>query len=502
MFSVVLFLRQKQSQYDLNILEDTVETQMDSFRKFLAKQAMNVGNIAGMWKIALPPLEKLAYKIMIEKGDRIKNGSLYQREDKFYMVFNVLRAAFKAYDNSSPTFRSRITNIFIKEFLGPGPKHQGVKQEFKEKYGVYPPGFVTISPEGTCNLKCKNCYASSINSKLEHLSSTSFTKILYEKYEKWGSWFTVISGGEPFMWQDNGLDLIDIAAQHPEQIFMVYTNGTLIDKRKAERIASVGNILPAVSVEGFQKETDKRRGEGTFKRILEAFENMREKGVPFGISITANNDNVDVLFSDDFFEFYFEKQCAVFEWIFQYMPIGRGVDVADQLSPEKRRDIWFREQELIREKRLVIADFWNSGSLSSGCIAAGREDGYLYIDWKGNVYPCVFVPYFKDNINKLYSEQKLLTDALFSDLFEGIRDWQLSYSFRKPPKIRGNEIRPCFMRDHHEHAHNLFIKTHAFAGNESAEICLNDCSYIDAMKKYGDKLSQLLDPIWEEKYRI
>jgi len=477
-----------------------METQMDSFRMFLAKQAIKMGNIAGIWKIALPPLEKVAYKIMIEKGDRIKNGSYYQREDKYYMVFNVLRAAFKAYDSSSPAFRKRITGIFIKEFLG--PTQQSVKQEFKEKYGVYPPGFITISPEGRCNLKCKNCYASSIGSNLEKMDSTTFTRILHEKYEKWGSWFTVISGGEPFMWQDNGIDLIDIAAQHPEQIFMVYTNGTLIDKVRAQRIASVGNLLPAVSVEGFKNETDNRRGEGTYRRILDAFENMRQEGVPFGISITANNNNVDVLFSDEFIDFYFDKQGAVFEWIFQYMPIGRGADVAGQLSPEKRREIWFREQEFIRQKRLVVADFWNSGSLSSGCIAGGREDGYLYIDWKGNVYPCVFVPYWKDNVGKLLSEQRSLTDALFSDLFRGIREWQLSYSFRKPPEIRGNEIRPCFMRDHHEQAHNLFVETGALPGNQSAEICLNDCSYLNAMKEYDLELSRLLDPIWEEKYRL
>jgi len=61
----------------------------------------------------------------------------------------------------------------------------------------------------------------------------------------------------------------------------MYTNGTLIDKKMAKRMADLGNVVPQVSVEGFEKETDARRGKGVFKKILRAFENMREAGVPF-----------------------------------------------------------------------------------------------------------------------------------------------------------------------------------------------------------------------------
>ena len=38
----------------------------------------------------------------------------------------------------------------------------------------------------------------------------------------------------------------------------MYTNGTLIDEKMAQRMAEVGNITPAISVEGFEKKTDER----------------------------------------------------------------------------------------------------------------------------------------------------------------------------------------------------------------------------------------------------
>ncbi len=476
-----------------------LQTQTETFRGFLAKQVFRLGSIAGAWKIALPPIEMIAHRLIIENGDLEKNGSRSQREDKCFMLFNVLRAAFKAYDRGSPVFREKIINLFLNQFLG--SSQENVKDEFFKKYGVRPPGFMTISPGGTCNLKCKNCYASSINEKMPQLNAEVFNKILKEKYEKWGSWFTVVSGGEPFMWNDNGTDLIDIAEQNPNQFFMVYTNGTLIDEKRAKRIASVGNISPAISVEGFEKETDARRGRGTYKKILNAFENMRNEGIPFGISVTATAENAELLFTDEMVEFYINKQGAIYEWVFQYMPIGRSADVANQISPEVRKKIWSREQELVKKKRLLIADFWNGGTYSSGCIAGGREDGYLYVDWNGNVYPCVFVPYWKDNVNTIYSQGKDLTGALFSDLFKGIREWQLSYSFRKHPHERGNEIRPCIMRDHHLDAHKIFTSTNAIPGNESASICISDKCYREAMHSYDQELAKQLDPIWEEKYR-
>lgn len=476
-----------------------MKTNEKKLSEFLVKQVANLSSITKAWKVALPPLEKVAYKIYVDKGDPVKVGPRRQREDKFYIASNIVRAALKSYDKGSPAVRDRIINLFLKEFLTKSNRIEKMKK-FEEEYGTMPPSFLTISPGGNCNLHCKDCYAASVSKGLPSLSFEDVEGILKEKYEKWGSWFTVISGGEPFLWRDKDIDIIEIARRHPEQYFLVYTNGTLIDKEKAKRLAQVGNITPAISVEGFEKETDERRGKGTYKRILTAFENLRNAGVPFGISVTATPENAEILISKEMIDFYFDKQGALYEWLFQYMPIGRGVEVEHQVSPELRTKMWSREQEIVRKERKFFADFWNGGTFSSGCIAGGRIGGYLHIDWNGNIYPCVFVPFWEDNVHDLKKQGKTLTDALYSDLFKGVRDWQLSYNFMCPPNIRGNEIRPCFIRDHHKVAHDLFVKTKAKPGYPSAAICLRDPDYYQKMIQYDEKLAELLDPIWEEKY--
>lgn len=470
------------------------------YQKFLTSMAFGIGSKVGVWKFALPLIEKIAYRIITKQVSSRGVDSVREYQDRFYMKFNVLRAALKAYNNGSPAVKNCIETLFICQLLSPG--HEAPKKDFQSKYGSNPPGFMTISPEGCCNLKCHNCYAASIQGKLPRLSKEIFEKILQDKFNNWGSWFNVISGGEPFMWKDGNTDLIELAKQHPQQYFMVYTNGTLIDKSKAKRLAEVGNITPAISVEGFEKETDARRGTGTHQLIMQAFENLREAGVPFGISVTATAQNAEILLDDSLIDFYFDNQGAIYQWVFQYMPIGRGADTKDQISPEIRKKIWYKEHDWVCKRRLLIADFWNGGTFVSGCIAGGRPDGYLYVDWTGNVYPCVFVPYWKDNVHQLYSEGKTLTDALFSDLFKGWRDWQNKYSNTNVAiSERGNLIRPCLMRDHHNCARDILLNCNAKAGNSSAEICLSDSSYTEALKKYDEDLAKHLDPIWNNNYK-
>ena len=63
--------------------------------------------------------------------------------------------------------------------------------------------------------------------------------------------------------------------KHSDCFFQMYTNGTLIDEPMAGRLAEAGNLIPAISVEGFERRTDERRGQGVYRRILDAMANLR-----------------------------------------------------------------------------------------------------------------------------------------------------------------------------------------------------------------------------------
>ncbi|MCK4394166.1 radical SAM protein, partial [Candidatus Bipolaricaulota bacterium] len=299
---------------------------------------------------------------------------------------------------------------FVRNRVGKNPVGEG----FKEKYGDYPPGFLTISPSRVCNLNCTGCYAGT-EKKPATLEFATFDRIIREMRELWGACFVVISGGEPFMYESQGKDLLDVVEEHPDSYFMAYTNGTLITREVAKRMGELGNITPAISVEGRVETTEKRRGEGVFGKVMDAFANLRAAGVPFGLSMTATRYNCDELLSDEVVKFYFEEQGAMYGWIFQYMPIGKGYDLSLMVTPEQRLWLQRRIWQVIREKKVFLMDFWNSGTAVHGCLAAGRKAGYFYINWNGDVTPCVFVPYAACNIHEIYEQGGTLMELMEID---------------------------------------------------------------------------------------
>ncbi|MBL7075299.1 radical SAM protein [candidate division KSB1 bacterium] len=447
--------------------------------------------------LALKVGEKKIYHTLVERND--SGGPRRVQEDKYYMLRNMLHSINRALENMrvSPSVRRGLIRVLVGNVL---LEDNATRRAFEETHGFGVPFFLLISPTKRCNLRCIGCYASSCAANAEKLDYETADRILTEKRELWGSHFTVISGGEPLMWESEGKDLIDVAAKHSDQYFLMYTNGTLIDEKMAQRMAEVGNITPAISVEGLENETDARRGKGVHKRILKAFENLRNNGVPFGISITAMRSNAEFVLSDEFLDFYFEQQGAVYGWIFQYMPIGRSYTLDLMVTPEQRKWMFQREQHLIREKALFIADFWNSGAVSNGCISAGRSGGYFYIDWNGNCLPCAFNPYTVDNIYQVYREGGDLNTVLISPFFRSIREWQRDYSYMKPAHEVGNQIVPCISKDHHREAREIIDAAGARPGDREAGEALKDPAYYRGLVACGDEVDRLTRPIWEKEY--
>jgi len=310
----------------------------------------------------------------------------------------------------------------------------------------------------------------------------------------------VISGGEPLLYESKGRNILDLAREFPEEYFLMYTNGTLIDKETARALAEVGNITPAVSVEGFEKETDARRGKGVYRKILQALENLREAGVPFGCSITATRENCRTVLSDEFLEF-FRGQGALYFWIFQYMPIGRAPSIDLMVTPEQRIWMYKRTMYLMRNKGYMIADFWNSGSVSDGCISAARSSGYFYIDWRGNITPCVFNPYAVTSVYDLYQKGGSLNDIITCPFFREIQKWQSDYGYGNREYWSGNYIMPCPIRDHYPTMRKFIDKHKPRPIDKSAEEALADPQYLKRLSDFHKRLKELSDPLWEQQCR-
>jgi len=415
-------------------------------------------------------------------------------------VINLMYQGIKNVDKRiiSRKYMKRVAETLGRGIWGESSRSQEAAQKYREKYNIDPPAFCTISPTQKCNLNCAGCYAASNTRTMASLPYRVVQRLVREMREVCGASFIVISGGEPFLWTDGDKNLISLAEEFNDMFFLAYTNGLLLDDPMAKKLLELGNITPAISVEGYKEQTDRRRGKGVFKKILASIDGLKKYGVGFGVSVTATKDNLDVLLEDRFYEYWFEEIGATYMWMFHLMPIGRARDtMALMLSPEERVRLLSKWEELLFARGYFIGDFWNSGASSRGCIAYGRPYGYFYVDWNGHVMPCVFVPYYKDNLFNLYRSGKTIADALMSDYFRRGRQWQVEYGYLNSPP--GNFFAPCSIRDNFRYFREKILTPDLKPEDDHARIALEDPEYNQKMAEFDDKIHELTEPLWRER---
>ncbi|MEA1911902.1 MAG: radical SAM protein, partial [Spirochaetota bacterium] len=179
--------------------------------------------------------DKKIYALLLNNKDL----PLQVNKDKYSMIKSLLLAIDSAFAKAGnvPQVRKALINSLVQNILiGSGDK----LKKFQNKYKRQPPLFLLIAPGKFCNLKCKGCYANSSAANSEKLSWDTLDRIINEKRELWGSYFTVITGGEPLLCKDGGKTIIDLAKKHKDNYFLMYTNGTLINEEMAEKLAEVG----------------------------------------------------------------------------------------------------------------------------------------------------------------------------------------------------------------------------------------------------------------------
>jgi len=425
-------------------------------------------------KTAIKGVLKVLPKISDERWLSIIKGRVYRlkkREERDFLE-NLLINLKGAASRVSPQVREKIVMNLINNAMIQG---QPKRLAFARKYGFNPPNLLVISPTMKCNLKCYGCYAWQY-SKKDDLPYDVCNRVIDEA-NAIGLYFFVITGGEPFCW-DHFYDFLE---RHNDSFFQIYTNGQLIDDKAASRLAELGNAVPCISVEGFEKETDERRGKGVWARIMKSMDVLNDNGVLFGFSVTATRDNNELVVSDEFIDLFIDKG-AFIGWYFNYIPIGKEPNLELMPTPEQRDYRRRRILDIRKNKSLIVADFWNDGPLVNGCMAGGKN--YLHVNVNGDVEPCVFVHFAADNI-----KEKSLTDILTSDFFMG---------FRKRQPYTENHLRPCSIIDNPRILRDIVAETGAYPTHDGAETIIGCLA--KPLDEYAASYKKIADRAWEEEY--
>lgn len=365
---------------------------------------------------------------------------------------------------SDKTKRRVFDNFVIKGMLECYDK----RYAFYEKYGFGSPAVLAISPTSCCNLNCFGCYSAGHDQGSE--LSFEETDDLIGQAREIGTNIIMLTGGEPFMKKEMIFQLIE---KYDDMAFQIYTNGTLLDEDDISRLVQAGNTSLSISVEGFEEETDRRRGKGTFAKIKRNMEYMKRLGGIAAFSTTATTENLDVILSDRFIRTMIDMG-FLYGWYFQYIPVGTKAVLDLMPTPAQRIYMTKRVKELRRRYPILLAMFWNDGNILEGCMSPKK---YVHVNSNGDVEPCVFAHFSTDNIR-----DHSFTEILDSPFFHMLREMH---------PFNADHRRPCPLIDNPRVYRDILQQIKLKGTEPEAGKILNELApFLD---KYAQEYGMLLD---------
>jgi radical SAM protein with 4Fe4S-binding SPASM domain len=253
-----------------------------------------------------------------------------------------------------------------------GDKLRYDSQSAAQKTGTRPGSgpVVVWNSTKTCNLTCAHCYADAEIKRFAGELSTEEAQRMIEDLASMNVPALLISGGEPLVRPDI-LDLADYATSLGVRVTFS-TNGTLIDKKKAERLKKIGVTYVGISVDGGEARHDQFRGKaGAFKEAIRGIRNCREAGIRVGIRFTVTQENLGEL--DSVLQTV-ETEGIGRLCIYHLVYAGRGAYLSgiDLTVPEKRK---------LMSKMMAQVDKWNAEQREIEVMTVDNHaDGpYIYL---------------------------------------------------------------------------------------------------------------------------
>ena len=276
-----------------------------------------------------------------------------------------------------------------------------------------------------CNLNCKHCRVSEKNDN-EKLSLNEAKSLLAECWYN-GITMLNLSGGEPFLRRDI-FEILDYAKKFED--IVITTNGTLLNEEKCRKLSTYKNIKLSISLDGLEETHDKfRRKKGAFKKVIDTLPILNKYNIKYAIKYTLSKET-----AEDAIELLnLVAKIGAKEFNVRRVIVAGNANKEMVLSNEEYKNII---RELIQSCRKlnvkfrtgdpllipIFSEVWgidikndDLSKIYAGCQAG---DEIIYIDYKGNVGACSYIPKFADNIKDKSLDEILKTNKLFIDLRE------------------------------------------------------------------------------------
>jgi radical SAM protein with 4Fe4S-binding SPASM domain len=264
-----------------------------------------------------------------------------------------------------------------------------------------------------CNLWCKHCYQGERSAEEMPLPEIKKTVAeISDMIDDWSEAYGVefsrsmnITGGEPLLRRD----CFDILGEIKKKGFEVslLTNGTLVTRERAQRLADLGVDAVQVSMEGAEDVHDAIRGKGSYDAAVAGVEWLVDCGLAVTLNVTVSDLNAEQVKKVVAFGSHAGVKRIGFS---RLVPAGKGRALLSQmLTQERLRELYgslfsleLKSLEIVTgdpvATQMKIKSNGDAGDTAiSGCSAGVAG---LTILPNGNVTPCRRLPLSLGNVRK------------------------------------------------------------------------------------------------------
>ncbi len=326
-----------------------------------------------------------------------------------YMTHGVERVVS---DSIKVTLKNPKESAYMAKFAL-ATKAASKKRAKLEAEGEHIPPFLIASITSSCNLHCAGCYSRCNNATndtepVQQLTDEDWLKIFNEA-DDIGISFILLAGGEPLLRKG----VIEAAGKKQNILFPIFTNGTFMSEQYFDMFDKNRNLIPIMSIEGEKEATDNRRGDGVYDKLISNMDELYNRGLIYGASVTVTTENLKDVSSESFISKLSSKGCKAVIFV-EFVPV---TDDSKHLAPGDD-DREYLKNEIMRLRlehpEMVFVSFPGDEKSSGGCIAAGR--GFFHINSHGGAEPCPFSPYSDINV-----KDTSLREAMNSRLFKALQ---------------------------------------------------------------------------------
>jgi MoaA/NifB/PqqE/SkfB family radical SAM enzyme len=329
-----------------------------------------------------------------------------ERPDGYREILDLsIESLFK--DAASLAVRNPSAAFYFLQALVHQKKAAHVRDGWAEK-GLKVPPIMIASITNRCNLNCKGCYNHAQHRPIgQEMTAREWHRVFSEARDL-GISIILLAGGEPLVRPE----VLDAAASIPEVVFPVFSNGLLVDDVFVSRLTRARNLIPILSVEGHEEDTDNRRGDGVYDRLTRATSVLHKAGVFFGLSLTVTSANFDTVTSASFVRECIDAGGRLFFYV-EYVPAKEGTESLT-LSGQQKAALLAATASFRKTEPGLFVAFPGDEEEMGGCVAAGR--GFVHVSATGDLEPCPFSPYSDTNLRSVPLE-----GALRSRFLEAVR---------------------------------------------------------------------------------